>query len=343
MRRRSSSCTPTSTTRSRCARSPSAPAWSRRRSGRTSATASRSSPPARQAGTDYADLTGEPEFVDRMYVRHHAAAVATGARIVHACGFDSIPHDLGVLFTVEQLPEGVPLAVRGFVSAGGKPSAGTFHSAVHGFSRVRQTGAAHLARRRMEPRPARKVSSAQGPRCATSARSAPGRCRCRRSTRRSSSARPARSSATGPTSPTATTPPSKQLPVALGGDRRRRRGVRARPAAADALLAAGADAVRRGPVARAARAQLVQGPLHRRGRRPARRDGGRRRRPGLRRDRQDARRVGALPRHGRPPADRGPGHDRGRDGRCADRAPAAAGHHVRAARVELSSPRSARP
>src|SRR6266545_3543382 len=82
-----------------------------------------------EAGTDYVDLAGEPEFVDRMYVRHHATAERTGARIVHACGFDSIPHDLGVLFTVEQLPEGVPLDVRGFVRAGGKPSGGTFHSA----------------------------------------------------------------------------------------------------------------------------------------------------------------------------------------------------------------------
>ena len=62
-----------------------------------------------RAGTDYADVTGEPEFVDRMYVRHHAEAVATGARMVHACGFDSIPHDLGALFTVQQLPEHVPL------------------------------------------------------------------------------------------------------------------------------------------------------------------------------------------------------------------------------------------
>src|SRR5688500_17038447 len=33
------------------------------------------------AGTDYVDLTGEPEFVDRMYVEHHDAAVASGARI----------------------------------------------------------------------------------------------------------------------------------------------------------------------------------------------------------------------------------------------------------------------
>jgi short subunit dehydrogenase-like uncharacterized protein len=102
------------------------------------------------AGTDYVDLTGEPEFVDRMYVRHHAEAERTGARIVHACGFDSIPHDLGVLFTVEQLPEGVPLNVRGFVRAGGKPSGGTFHSAMTAFSRVRQTQQAHKERRGLE-------------------------------------------------------------------------------------------------------------------------------------------------------------------------------------------------
>jgi short subunit dehydrogenase-like uncharacterized protein len=102
------------------------------------------------AGTDYVDLTGEPEFVDRMYVRHHAEAAKTGARIVHACGFDSIPHDLGVLFTVEQLPENVPLNVRGFVRAGGKPSGGTFHSAMNAFARVRQTQQAHRERRQAE-------------------------------------------------------------------------------------------------------------------------------------------------------------------------------------------------
>jgi short subunit dehydrogenase-like uncharacterized protein len=104
------------------------------------------------AGTDYVDLTGEPEFVDRMYVRHHAEAAKSGARIVHACGFDSIPHDLGVLFTVEQLPEGVPLNVRGFVRAGGKPSGGTFHSAMNAFTRVRQTQQVHKERRQAEGR-----------------------------------------------------------------------------------------------------------------------------------------------------------------------------------------------
>ena len=60
------------------------------------------------AGTDYVDLTGEPEFVDRMYLAHHDAAVASGARIVHACGFDSIPHDLGAWFTVQELGSSRP-------------------------------------------------------------------------------------------------------------------------------------------------------------------------------------------------------------------------------------------
>jgi saccharopine dehydrogenase (NAD+, L-glutamate forming) len=116
-----------------------------------------------KAGTDYVDLTGEPEFVDRMYVRHHDAAVRSGARIVHACGFDSIPHDLGVLFTVQQLPEGVPLEVRGYVRASGRPSAGTFHSAITAMSRLRQAGAAHAERRRAEPAPdGRRVRSLKG-------------------------------------------------------------------------------------------------------------------------------------------------------------------------------------
>lgn len=48
------------------------------------------------AGTAYCDLTGEVPFVRQMIDRHHAAAVASGARIVHCCGFDSVPSDLGV-------------------------------------------------------------------------------------------------------------------------------------------------------------------------------------------------------------------------------------------------------
>ena len=105
------------------------------------------------AGTDYIDLTGEPEFVDRMYVAYHEMAVETGARLIHCCGFDSIPYDLGVQFTVEQLPERVPIQVEGLVRAGGKPSGGTLHTAITAFSRGKQHLDAHRARRRAQPRP----------------------------------------------------------------------------------------------------------------------------------------------------------------------------------------------
>jgi short subunit dehydrogenase-like uncharacterized protein len=104
------------------------------------------------AGTDYCDLTGEPEFVDRAWVDHHAEAERTGARLVHCCGFDSIPHDLGAQFTVQQLPEGVPLTVNGYVRSNARFSGGTFHSAVNGFGRARQTLSAAKERKRLEPR-----------------------------------------------------------------------------------------------------------------------------------------------------------------------------------------------
>ena len=70
-----------------------------------------------------------------MYVAHHATAEAAGARIVHACGFDSIPHDLGAYFTVQQLAAdgSGDDARRG--PRRGSFSGGTFHSALGAFSR----------------------------------------------------------------------------------------------------------------------------------------------------------------------------------------------------------------
>lgn len=55
--------------------------------------------------TDYCDLTGEPHWMRSMIDTHGAEAAESGARIVHSCGFDSIPSDLGVLFTQEQALE----------------------------------------------------------------------------------------------------------------------------------------------------------------------------------------------------------------------------------------------
>lgn len=112
------------------------------------------------AGTDYLDLTGEPEFVDRMYVRHHETATRTGARLVHAAGFDSIPHDMGAYFTVRRLPAGAPLRVEGAIRAGMRPSGGTMQTLITGMSRGPQTVSAARERRRVEQRPAgRKVRS----------------------------------------------------------------------------------------------------------------------------------------------------------------------------------------
>ena len=55
-----------------------------------------------ETGTDYCDLTGEIQWASRMIKRYEAAAKASGARIVHCCGFDSIPSDLGVHFLQQE-------------------------------------------------------------------------------------------------------------------------------------------------------------------------------------------------------------------------------------------------
>ncbi|MCZ6642093.1 MAG: saccharopine dehydrogenase NADP-binding domain-containing protein [Gammaproteobacteria bacterium] len=49
-----------------------------------------------EQGTHYCDLTGEVQWMRRMIDAHHDTALSSGARIVHTCGFDSIPSDIGV-------------------------------------------------------------------------------------------------------------------------------------------------------------------------------------------------------------------------------------------------------
>ena len=51
-----------------------------------------------ETGTDYCDLTGEVHWIRRMIATYEKQAQESGARIVHCCGFDSIPFDLGVHF-----------------------------------------------------------------------------------------------------------------------------------------------------------------------------------------------------------------------------------------------------
>ena len=59
-----------------------------------------------EAGTDYVDLTGEVLFERASADRYHEVAAASGARIVHGGGFDSIPSDLGVHFLYEAVRAG---------------------------------------------------------------------------------------------------------------------------------------------------------------------------------------------------------------------------------------------
>ena len=85
-----------------------------------------------EEGTHYVDLSGEPGWMHEMITSHQAAAEASGARIVHSCGFDSIPFDLGVYFlqkaAIAQTGKPMP-RVRGRVRAmNGEFSGGTASS-----------------------------------------------------------------------------------------------------------------------------------------------------------------------------------------------------------------------
>ncbi len=88
------------------------------------------------AGTHYCDLAGEPNFMRDAIDRHHAAAKESGARIVHACGFDSIPSDLGVLMLHEALG---PLTRATYVVEifKGGASGGTVASALNGLDEAK--------------------------------------------------------------------------------------------------------------------------------------------------------------------------------------------------------------
>lgn len=88
-------------------------------------------------GAHYADITGEPRFVADVIARFDARAKERGLRVLNTCGFDSVPHDLGALYTVGLLPRGQAISVEGFVHGVGAFSGGTWHSAIETFSKLR--------------------------------------------------------------------------------------------------------------------------------------------------------------------------------------------------------------
>lgn len=94
-----------------------------------------------ETGTDYCDLTGEVQWIRRMLDAYEAKARRSGARIVHSCGFDSIPSDLGVWYLEQQARERygrpcntVSMRVK---TMSGALSGGTIASMLNVFKEVR--------------------------------------------------------------------------------------------------------------------------------------------------------------------------------------------------------------
>ena len=88
-----------------------------------------------ETGTDYCDLTGEPQWIRRMISRYESLAVETGARIVNSCGFVSIPSDLGVQIlqkaSLEKFGSYCPQVKMRVVKMKGGASGGTIASGMN--------------------------------------------------------------------------------------------------------------------------------------------------------------------------------------------------------------------
>jgi short subunit dehydrogenase-like uncharacterized protein len=87
------------------------------------------------SGTHYLDITGEPDFVNAMLKKYDDAAKTKNVLLINCCGFDSIPADAGAFFTASQLPDG-PKNIKGYVTANGTFSGGTWASAINAFSKL---------------------------------------------------------------------------------------------------------------------------------------------------------------------------------------------------------------
>ncbi|XP_049821225.1 saccharopine dehydrogenase-like oxidoreductase isoform X2 [Aethina tumida] len=94
------------------------------------------------AGTHHVDVSGEPQYMEKVQLEQSEEAEKKGVYVVSACGFDSIPSDLGVVF-LEQKFEGTLNSVEtylkrweeGEVAASGPAgNYGTWHSAVYGLA-----------------------------------------------------------------------------------------------------------------------------------------------------------------------------------------------------------------
>ncbi|CAI9109774.1 OLC1v1009670C1 [Oldenlandia corymbosa var. corymbosa] len=110
-----------------------------------------------ESGCDYLDICGEPEFMERMEAGYHEKAVDKGSLVVSACGFDSVPAELGLMFNSRQWdPPAVPNSVEAYLSLESDKNVvgniGTYESAVLGVANMSQLQELRRSRPR-RPRP----------------------------------------------------------------------------------------------------------------------------------------------------------------------------------------------
>ncbi|XP_041105553.1 saccharopine dehydrogenase-like oxidoreductase [Polyodon spathula] len=89
-------------------------------------------------GAHCIDISGEPQFLEGMQLNYNSQAAKNGVYVIGSCGFDSIPADMGVLYTKDQF-KGTLTAVESFLSVNTGPEGGSIHdgtwqSAIYGFA-----------------------------------------------------------------------------------------------------------------------------------------------------------------------------------------------------------------
>lgn len=105
-------------------------------------------------GAHYVDISGEPQFLERMKLEYHTKALDRGVYVIGSCGFDSIPADLGIIYTRRQF-KGTLTAVESFLNISSGPEGfsghdATWQSAVYGFADSR---ALHQLRKKFGHKP----------------------------------------------------------------------------------------------------------------------------------------------------------------------------------------------
>lgn len=105
-------------------------------------------------GTHYVDVTGEPEFMEKMEVKYFDAAQEAGCFVVTGCGFDSVPADMGTLFAQKQFTSpAICTMVEAHLSMKGsfKANFATYESAIQGIANVKKLRALRKEQNRAKP------------------------------------------------------------------------------------------------------------------------------------------------------------------------------------------------